>query len=339
MASTMEASSRLDRLWSKIATFKGAGIGHAKRGVGSETKDETDPSAPTPTDDANANYSEAESEAACAKLWAIYVGEAEKYDKRLVESWKGDMDGMLIFSGLFSASLTAFLVESYTALQPDSGAINAVLLLQISRQLAGELNGTQIPFQDPMAFHPTTPALVCNILWFLSLALSLTCALLATLVEQWAREFIHKTELRPSPARRVRIHSFLYLGLQKFGMHTVVDIIPLLLHASLIIFFAGLVFFLLPVNPLLMKLMSVVLAAFLIIYITLTALPVIFLDSPYQTPLSKGLWRFWQFTTSVITGTWSQKIRSGPYSRLTMTQAMEQRSQKSPKIRGQHAIQ
>ncbi|KAJ6551967.1 hypothetical protein B0H19DRAFT_950089, partial [Mycena capillaripes] len=129
-----------------------------------------------------AKYTEAESEAACGKLWSIYVGEAEKYDKRLVESWKGDMDGMLIFSGLYSASLTAFLVESYTTLQPDSGVTNTALLAQISRQLAGTSNGTVLPFQDPAPFHPTTAALVCNALWFLSLALSLTCALLATLV-------------------------------------------------------------------------------------------------------------------------------------------------------------
>ena len=36
-------------------------------------------------------------EAAASKLWAVYVSEAEKYDKSLVESWKSDMEGMLIF--------------------------------------------------------------------------------------------------------------------------------------------------------------------------------------------------------------------------------------------------
>jgi hypothetical protein len=39
-------------------------------------------------------------EAAAAKLWAVYVSEAEKYDKALVESWKSDMGGMLIFVGV-----------------------------------------------------------------------------------------------------------------------------------------------------------------------------------------------------------------------------------------------
>lgn len=36
-------------------------------------------------------------DSAAAKLWAVYVSEAEKYDKSLVESWRSDMEGILIF--------------------------------------------------------------------------------------------------------------------------------------------------------------------------------------------------------------------------------------------------
>ncbi|KAJ7217578.1 hypothetical protein B0H12DRAFT_331968 [Mycena haematopus] len=38
-------------------------------------------------------------ETAASKLWAIYISEAEKYDRVLVESWKSDMEGLLIFVG------------------------------------------------------------------------------------------------------------------------------------------------------------------------------------------------------------------------------------------------
>jgi uncharacterized membrane protein len=34
---------------------------------------------------------------ASAKLWAVYISEAEKYDKALVERWRSDMEGLLIF--------------------------------------------------------------------------------------------------------------------------------------------------------------------------------------------------------------------------------------------------
>ncbi|KAJ6545443.1 hypothetical protein B0H19DRAFT_907503, partial [Mycena capillaripes] len=51
--------------------------------------------------------------------WAVYVSEAEKYDRGLVESWKSDMEGLLIFAALFSSILTAFIIESYKSLNPD----------------------------------------------------------------------------------------------------------------------------------------------------------------------------------------------------------------------------
>jgi hypothetical protein len=44
---------------------------------------------------------DATEEAAAAKLWAVYISEAEKYDKSLVESWKSDMEGLLIFVSVF----------------------------------------------------------------------------------------------------------------------------------------------------------------------------------------------------------------------------------------------
>ncbi|KAJ7116864.1 hypothetical protein C8R44DRAFT_627483, partial [Mycena epipterygia] len=126
-------------------------------------------------------------DSAAAKLWSVYVREAEKYDRALVESWKSDMEGMLIFAGLFSASLTAFLIESYKTLTQDSGETTVLLLAQISQQLAAAANGTNLTITPSTAFTPPATSLVCNGFWFVSLGLSLTCALIATLLEQWAR--------------------------------------------------------------------------------------------------------------------------------------------------------
>ncbi|KAJ7315103.1 hypothetical protein DFH08DRAFT_715926 [Mycena albidolilacea] len=187
--------------------------------------------------------------------------EVERYDTALVKSWKADMKGMLIFSGLFSASLTSFLIESYKTLQPDSGILTVAAISQVSQQLAAISNSRTFvpPTQAP--FTPSTESLVCNALWFISLSLSLTCALLATLVEQWAQEFLHKTEMRPSTVCRARIFSYLYFGLKRFRMHTTVDAIPFLLHASLLLFFAGLVTFLRPVNHIMMYLICIALTS------------------------------------------------------------------------------
>ncbi|KAJ6600361.1 hypothetical protein DFH09DRAFT_1070171 [Mycena vulgaris] len=206
-------------------------------------------------------------EAAAAKLWVVYISEAEKYDKALVESWKSD------------AGLTAFLIESYETLNSDSGDTTVRLLSQILQQLATLANGNVFPMEPPTPFTPTAASLVCNALWFISLGFSLTCALIATRLEQWARDFLHKIEIRSAP---------------RFNMHTVVEIIPLLLHASLPFFFGGLVAFLIPVNLTVTFIAGVILCIVAAIYSVRTFLPLRHTDSPHRTPLSGAFWRLLQ---------------------------------------------
>ncbi|KAF8170683.1 hypothetical protein K438DRAFT_1613892 [Mycena galopus ATCC 62051] len=232
-------------------------------------------------------------------IQSVYISEAEKYDKALIDSWRGNMNGMLIFAGLFSSVLSSFIVESYSTLQPQppTGSV-AVLALCIHQILA--TNATHIIPNSPCQnlITSTSPsqsvshaALVCNILWFISLGLSLASALLATLVEQWAREFLQRTEMLPSPVKRARIFAFLYYGLQRFSMHQVVGVVPLLLHLSLLFFFGGLVAFLYPVSKTVAYAAAVpVLIAIVVLYGGMTVFPLIELDCPYKTPLSEILW-------------------------------------------------
>ncbi|KAJ6501377.1 hypothetical protein DFH09DRAFT_871997, partial [Mycena vulgaris] len=97
-------------------------------------------------------------------LWSIYIGEAHRYDSALFESWKANMEGMLIFSGLFSASLTAFLIESYRTLRPDSGDLTVQLLTQLSAQLGALSNNVSFTAPAAVSFQPTRSSLVCNTL-------------------------------------------------------------------------------------------------------------------------------------------------------------------------------
>ncbi|KAK7013670.1 hypothetical protein R3P38DRAFT_3277540 [Favolaschia claudopus] len=244
------------------------------------------------------------------KLWSVYVSEAEKYDKALVDSWKSNMEGLLIFAGLFSAILTAFLIESYKTLTPDSGDDMKALLTQISTQLSGIANGSSVSdLPAPGSFVPPTSSVVCNLLWFISLGLSLSCALIATLVEQWARDFKYKTEMRSTPVIRARIFSYLYYGLKRFNMHAIVEVIPFLLHTSLILFFTGLVAFLTPVNKAVMITVIILLSIVVIAYTILTIFPLFSSQSPYQTPISTGLWRAIQLTRSIWSSTSDRKMQ------------------------------
>ncbi|KAJ7744590.1 hypothetical protein B0H16DRAFT_1693129 [Mycena metata] len=243
-------------------------------------------------------------ELAGAKLWSVYVSEAEKYDKALVEGWRADMEGLLIFAGLFSASLTAFLIESYKSLSPDQGAITIAILAQISLQLQGGSNVSAVDVTPLMTARPTSAALFCNTLWFLSLGFSLACALIATLVEQWSRHFIHSSELKQSPIIRARIFAYLYHGLERFGMYAMVQFIPLLLHISLLLFFVGLVAFLQPINAVVTAMAAALLASISIVYMYLTVLPMFSSDAPYRTPLSNILWGFFRQVYALFLSGW-----------------------------------
>ncbi|KAF7341632.1 hypothetical protein MSAN_02060700 [Mycena sanguinolenta] len=239
-------------------------------------------------------------ELAGAKLWTFYVSQAERYDKALVEGWRSDMEGLLIFAGLFSASLTAFLIESYKTLSPDRGAITIALLAQISNQLHGGSNVPSLDVIPLMNVGPTSAALVCNTLWFLSLGLSLLCALMATLVEQWARHFIHSSEIKQSPVTRARIFAYLYYGVERFGMYALVQFIPLLLHISLLLFFAGLIAFLRPINAVVAMLAAAMLASISVTYLYFTVLPMFSSDSPFRTPLSNITWEFFRQLQAIL---------------------------------------
>ncbi|KAJ7913601.1 hypothetical protein B0H13DRAFT_1873726 [Mycena leptocephala] len=78
-------------------------------------------------------------EAAAAK---IYITEAEKYDKALAVT---DVFDEQSIGDLFSASLAAFLIESYKTLKPDWGDVTVGLLSQISLQLAASATFTVPP--------------------------------------------------------------------------------------------------------------------------------------------------------------------------------------------------
>ena len=93
-------------------------------------------------------------------------------------------------AGLFSAVVTAFLIESYSWLQADPGDQSVKLLTQISSQLSSlsmSAVNASLPEQDDslLAYHPSHLQVRVNVLWFLSLFISLIAALFAILVQQW----------------------------------------------------------------------------------------------------------------------------------------------------------
>ncbi|KAI0043023.1 hypothetical protein FA95DRAFT_1499228, partial [Auriscalpium vulgare] len=223
----------------------------------------------------------------------LYNEYAQEYDQKLVDRWKGDTDGILIFTGLFSTTVAAFIIESYKKLSVDSGDATVALLTQLVNQGTASSNGTQLPAPTPFQpFVPPTSAVRVNILWFLSFVMSLSCALAATLVQQWARHYLQMTQQRgPSPRQRARIRTYLFHGVQQSHIEDIVEFIPMPLHASVFLFFAGLVDFMVPINSSVGYTILAFVTVDAILYGLLTILPIAVRSSPYRTPLSKALWR------------------------------------------------
>ena len=258
-------------------------------------------------------------------LWSIYLTEAEKRDTEVIENWKADTNGTLVFvslvpvplvhicrlkhmykTGLFSATVASFIIESYQNLSPNSSERTNALLAQISQQLVDMSNGTpltSVATKSTQPFTPTASAVRVNVLWFLSLILSLNCALSATLMQQWARRYQELGQRRGTFHRRGRMRAYIFDGVRRFRMARAVATMPTLLHISVFLFFAGLVEFLFPIQATVAYVTLGCIGAFTLAYAILTVLPNIYLSCPYATPLSESTWRISQL--SVIGYLWA----------------------------------
>ncbi|KAH9015803.1 hypothetical protein EDB85DRAFT_788326 [Lactarius pseudohatsudake] len=110
--------------------------------------------------------------------WCTYQSEKEDKEPEITEGWKGETDGILVFTGLFSVTVAAFTItiESYKQLSPDSGVTTNALVTHISQQLINNSNGTplaSVAAQISRPFKPTASVVRVNELWFLSLVISL----------------------------------------------------------------------------------------------------------------------------------------------------------------------
>ncbi|KAI9457997.1 hypothetical protein BJY52DRAFT_1120004, partial [Lactarius psammicola] len=231
-------------------------------------------------------------------LWSMYLTVSEKAGKEVVETWKGDADGILVFTGLFSATVAAFIIEGYRKLSPDAGDTTNALLTQLSGQLVNISNGTpltSVAAQSSRPFNPTASAVRVNVLWFLSLVLSLNCALSATLMQQWARRYQELTQRRDAIHRRGRMQAYIFDGMSRFKiLAQAVVPISTLLHISVFLFFAGLVEFLFPIHATVAYTTLVCIGMFALPYATLTVLPSVYFNCPYGTPMSAFVWRISQ---------------------------------------------
>ncbi|KAK0229070.1 hypothetical protein EDD85DRAFT_776321 [Armillaria nabsnona] len=187
-----------------------------------------------------------------ARVWRTYEDESRIHDANIVEESRDNVDVLLVFAGLFSAVVMTFVTQTYQNLQADYTAMSASLLFELVLVQRATANGATVNTITPsslnpsIAFVPTTTDVWVNGLWFTTLFLSLTTALVAVLVKQW----LHHYAALPSgtPRDRSLTRQFRYAGFQKWHVQVIIGLLPVLMHIALAIFLVGLVIFLQPLR-------------------------------------------------------------------------------------------
>ncbi|KIY69865.1 hypothetical protein CYLTODRAFT_348781, partial [Cylindrobasidium torrendii FP15055 ss-10] len=185
-----------------------------------------------------------------ARLWRVYLDESQMHDVEMIDDSKDSVDVLLVFAGLFSAVVTTFVAQTSQDLQVASDVIATSLIYELVNLQRAMLSGASSDSVSPSPLTPdstapeTSSIVWVNGLWFVSLALSLTTALLSVLVKQW----FHQYATMPSgtPRDRSLIRQFRFTALQDWQVPLIVGLLPVLMHAAVAIFFGGLVVYLYP---------------------------------------------------------------------------------------------
>ncbi|KAF9456402.1 hypothetical protein BDZ94DRAFT_1177802, partial [Collybia nuda] len=220
-------------------------------------------------------------------LWNHYVQEAETHDQEQLLNWNTTMDNHLVFAALFSAILTAFIIEVYKLLQPDPQDLTIQLLRNINISLQGNLSSsapTSLPVSSEQ-FSPSLGFLWVNGLWFASLLCSLGTAVTIILVKQWLQFYSLKL-WSGSDYEYAKLRQQRYNSLKQWHVPTIISTLPLLLHISLLLFALGLAVMLHQINSIIANIVTGLVACLLILNGISLVLPLLYKDCPYESSAS-----------------------------------------------------
>ncbi|KZV80673.1 hypothetical protein EXIGLDRAFT_780661 [Exidia glandulosa HHB12029] len=220
-----------------------------------------------------------------ARVWKVYRKEAKAFDDVLLDGWSTTLDILLIFAGLFSAVATAFVIESYQSLQPDNTAY-AATALYILVAASNHSTGMTLPSPPDLAYKSPLSRWI-NGLWFTSILLSLAVALLSILAKQWITEYRARNNASAkSPKDWVLRREVYFQALNTWHVAEVVAFLPVLLHLSLFLFFAGVVAFLWTLDKAIGIWIIALGGSLGVFYLACTLIPLWVPQCPTSTPLS-----------------------------------------------------
>ncbi|KAF8700579.1 hypothetical protein RHS03_06625, partial [Rhizoctonia solani] len=220
-------------------------------------------------------------------MWKIYAEEAREQDTELTAGYNKNLDTLLIFATLYSAILTAFLVDSRDLLEPDNEEITVTLLLSLVQSQRRVETGSPNPLSPPVEiphFQPSRSARSINVLWFTSLILSLGVVMLAMLAKEWLVAFTsYKTRhaYKYTLQRQARFDS-----LKSWRMLPIIDFLPILLHFSYFLFLIGLIIRLWLLDRIVAYFTTLIGISGIMLYMGFVILGAAVVGCPYEAKLS-----------------------------------------------------
>ncbi|KAG8946585.1 hypothetical protein FRC04_011563 [Tulasnella sp. 424] len=220
-------------------------------------------------------------------FWKRYDELADRSDREMVSNLNGNLDVLLIFAGLFSAVNTTFISTAMPSLSPDpSDRTNALL----ERLVLRFENASVTPAETSPPFSPSRGSITANCFLYTSLCCSLSAAMGAMLAKEWLQSYSRSGQAGPLE-EQVRFRQKKYTAAQEGHLESVILFLPNLLLLSVLLFFAGLVFFLFPIN----STVAAVVIAFFGVGMALSGVTIVAGAisplSPFQTAISRALRR------------------------------------------------
>ncbi|KAG8942250.1 hypothetical protein FRC03_003474 [Tulasnella sp. 419] len=140
-------------------------------------------------------------------------------------------------------------------------------------------------------YRDSSGAISINSIFFASLSFSLTAAFGAVTAKQWLTEYTH-TGLVRALHHQGRERQAKFKGLETWHFRFIMDLLPVMLQLSLLLFLVGLIEFLWVIEWKVAAIQLVLSATGIAVYLTTIIIGVAFPTSPFQTPLSKYTLRF-----------------------------------------------
>ncbi|KIM20825.1 hypothetical protein M408DRAFT_122876 [Serendipita vermifera MAFF 305830] len=219
--------------------------------------------------------------------WDVYNNEARKVDIEFVKDWKDSLNSLLLFASIFAAVLTAFIIESKKLLEPDQTGLlvdMAMFYFNNGRNISNTV------FSRP-EFQPTSTAISINCLLFASLGASLLSALVSVVALQWVGDYDAAiTRSGSSPEDRAKRRQFRYAGVLSWKMGEIIAVLPLLLYASVALFWIGASQWMWSLHPTVGYVVASGIAVSALVYALTTLCAAIFISAPFRTPLSRGIY-------------------------------------------------